>query len=110
VLAELGQPKTTTNRRTKKTALSYRVISNAKKLWMAYSVKWTATNPTRTMAYPTRFARASEAVECACGVLHENPPDIWVEDEHWHHIADRNKIASYCRGEINLTFPSKSAT
>ena len=77
---------------------------------MPYSVKWTATKPNRTITYPTRFARASEAMDCACGVLHENPLDVWVEDEQGHHIADRNKIASYCRGEINLTFPSKPTT
>ena len=66
---------------------------------MQYAVKWTTTNPARTVEFPIGYARPSEAMDCACAVLRLNPAEVWVEDEQGNRIADRARIAAHCRGE-----------
>ena len=76
---------------------------------MPYAVKWTTTNPDRTVQSPTRYGHPTEAMEFACAILYQSPAEIWVEDERGNRIADRAKIAAYCRGE-NSTIKPKPAT
>jgi hypothetical protein len=64
---------------------------------MPYFVKWRMTPAGKLIENRVGYGPPSEALDFACATLHQNPFEIWVEDEHGNSIADKQRIIEHCR-------------
>ena len=64
---------------------------------MRYHVKWRLSANDKTIEHHVRNEGRSEVLDFACAVLHQNPTNIWVEDEYGAHIAEKQNIIDHCR-------------